>query len=138
MINTLQPLNIILFNIYLIMTLQLLLNWSEASCNHHSNLFQLVFIITMITRLILQESFLNKIIKFKTYKSTTLISSGVVLTGFAIYQAIILGTNPSDYDYNPENKATLTCFQNRIIFVSEIVLCFLTVIKDILFVICGK
>lgn len=54
MINTLEPLNVILANLYIVMLLQLVFNWSAADCNTYSNFYQLVFILTMFTRVIIQ------------------------------------------------------------------------------------
>ena len=30
------------------------------------------------------------------------------------------------------------CFQNRVVYVTEIIICFLTIVKDIVFVIMGE
>lgn len=57
MIYSLQPANIILANLYLIMGLQLALNWSAADCNTRSNFFQLAFIVIMAVRIIIQEGY---------------------------------------------------------------------------------
>ncbi len=56
---TLEPSNIILANIYLIMILQLSLNWEKTKCNTDSHLFQLGFIVFMTLRLFFLELFSN-------------------------------------------------------------------------------
>jgi hypothetical protein len=54
MIKSLEPVNIVLANLYFIMTIQLALNWQTADCNTQSNFFQLVFIAVMLARIITQ------------------------------------------------------------------------------------
>lgn len=54
---SLQPASIILANLYLIMGLQLALNWPAADCNTNSNFFQLAFIVIMAARIIIQEAY---------------------------------------------------------------------------------
>lgn len=53
-ITTLDPVNIILANVYLVMILQLALKWSDSDCGTKSYLFQLAFIGLMVIRLIIQ------------------------------------------------------------------------------------
>lgn len=68
-----------------------------------------------------------------------LVSSGFFLTGLAAYQAYMMWRHWSDFYYNAENKeGSVTCYQNRIIYITEIVVCVLTVCKDIVVVILGK
>lgn len=51
-IKIIKPQNILLFNFYCLITLQLLLNWNLNSCNNHTNLWKLVFMLTLYGRLI--------------------------------------------------------------------------------------
>lgn len=126
-------------NLYFIMTLQLALNWESSNCNTHSNLFQLVFIIVLVCRIIAQEAAINRALSRKTYRTIMLVSSGCFLTGIGVYEAIKLAWNSSDFDYDPNTKiGNLVCYQNRIVFVAEIVACFLIVAKDIITIVMGK
>lgn len=93
----------------------------------------------MVLRIIFQEMFLNKYIGKKLYRGLTLFSSGFLLTGAAVFECLMLSLHKDNFSYNAETKeGNLVCFQNRIVYVTEIVLCFLTVIKDIFFIILGK
>jgi hypothetical protein len=104
MISTLEPINIVLVNLYFIMVLQLALNWQDADCNTHSNFFQLVFIVTMVARILTQEAFLNKNISKKQFRAITLFTSGFFLTGIAVYEAITLSRHGNEFDYDPNSK----------------------------------
>lgn len=139
MISSLQPANIVLANLYLVMVLQLALNWPAANCNTNSTYFQLAFIIIMAARIVLQEAYLNRGISAKTHRWTMLVSSGFFLTGLAAYQSYIMWKHWGEFNYDASTKeGSVTCYQNRIIYASEIVLCVLTVCKDIVVVILGK
>ena len=60
-----------------------------------------------------------------------------LLVALGIYQAIVLANNSADFYYNADTKTgNEVCFQNRIVFVGEIALIGLTVIKDIYFLCC--
>ena len=85
MAYSLQPTSIILANLYLIMGLQLALNWPAADCNTNSNFFQLAFIVIMAARIVIQEAYENRGITAKTHRWGTLASSGFFLTGLAAY-----------------------------------------------------
>lgn len=68
-----------------------------------------------------------------------LVSSGFFLTGLAAYQSYMLWRHWSEFYYNAESKeGSVTCYQNRIIYITEIAVCVLTVCKDIVVVILGK
>jgi uncharacterized membrane protein len=121
------------------MALQLSLNWQSASCNTHSNIFQLVFIAVLVARIIAQEAVINKALSSKAYRAIMLVTSGCFLTGIGVYEAIKLAWNSADFDYDPSTKiGNLVCYQNRIVYVAEIVACFLTVAKDIGTIVLGK
>jgi hypothetical protein len=85
LIQTLEPINIILTNLYVIIMLQLVLNWSVANCGTYSNVFQLIFILTMIWRVVIHESYRNKLLRAKSYRWGMLASSGLALTGVSMY-----------------------------------------------------
>jgi len=92
-INTLEPINIIMANIYLIMLLQIAFNWDASNCSTNSNVFQIIFILTLVVRLIIQEAKCNKIISKKTAKALMLFSSGALLTGLGVYESYSLSKN---------------------------------------------
>jgi hypothetical protein len=100
-INTLEPVNIILFNIYIIMLLQIALNWSFADCGTGSNIFQLIFVITMLLRLFFHEGSQNKIINSTLFKTLMLISSGCILTGISIYESYTISQHWNNFSYDP-------------------------------------
>jgi hypothetical protein len=129
----------VLANVYLIMLLQIGLNWSDADCSTHSNVYQLLFILTLVLRLFIQEAHNNRLIAKKTYTILILLSSGAILTGLTAYQTIILSQNWNAFSYDPQTKiGDLACYQNRIVFVTELVVGVLTVCKDIGYVTWGK
>lgn len=132
MINSLEPLTVVLANLYLVMLLQVGLNWAEVDCATHSNLYQLVFILTLVLRLFIQEAYNNRILAKRTHTILMLLSSGAVLTGLTAYQTYVLASNWSAFSYDPQTKVgNLACYQNRIVFVTELVVGLLTVCKDI-------
>lgn len=51
-IKSLKPQNILIFNFYLILTVQLLFNWNALSCNNHVNIWKLMFLIVLYGRLV--------------------------------------------------------------------------------------
>lgn len=63
------------------------------------------------------------------------LSSGVLLLALCIYQSYTIATNSSNFYYDATAKiGNEVCFQNRIIFVGEIIIGFLTLFKDIYFI----
>jgi hypothetical protein len=138
-INSLEPLSVVLANLYLVMLLQVGMNWADVDCATHSNVYQLVFILTLVLRLFIQEAYNNRIIAKRTYTILMLLSSGAILTGLTAYQSYVLASNWSAFSYDPQTKVgDLGCYQNRIVFVAELVVGLLTVGKDIGCVIWGK
>lgn len=134
-VTQLDPLTVLLANIYLVMIVQLILNWQAANCGTSSYLFQLAFILIMAGRLVLQEFYNNKIMPKKIFASLMFLSSGVLLLGLGIYQSYTISTHSSDFFYDANTKTgSEVCFQNRIIFVGEIIIGFLTLFKDIYFI----
>lgn len=85
MIKSLEAVNIVLLNIYFIMTLQLALNWQPANCNTGSNFFQLAFILIMLLRIAVQEAHNNQLVSSKVHKALMLVSSGALLNALGIY-----------------------------------------------------
>ena len=124
---------VVLSNIYLIMALQLGFNWNATSCGTKSYLFQLGFIALMIARLFFHELSHNKITGSGLNRVFMFALSGLLLA-LGIYQAVTVFGNPSDFYYDPATKTgNEVCFQNRIVFVGEIVIIGLTLIKDVYF-----
>jgi hypothetical protein len=135
-IKTLEPINIILTNIYFIMLVQIAFNWKEADCSTNSNIFQIAFLFTLIFRILLQEGYLNKIISHRVYTGLMLISSGAFLTGLCVYQTYTLSQNWQEFNYDAKTTSgSLICYQNRIVFVTEIIIGFLSVAKDVALII---
>jgi hypothetical protein len=135
-IKTLEPVNVILANIYLVMLVQLAFNWNNTDCSTNSNIFQIAFLLTLVLRLLLQEGYLNKIISHKTYTALMLIFSGLFLTGLCVYESIIISQNWQKFNYDAKSGiGNLTCYQNRIVFVAEIIIGFLAVAKDVALII---
>lgn len=65
-----------------------------------------------------------------------LFTSGCLLTALGIYEAYTIAKNSFYFEYDAKTKTgNIVCFQNRIVYVAEIILCFLTIIKDIVFII---
>lgn len=121
------------------MIIQLALNWQAANCGTDSNFFQLAFIFIILVRIFTQEAHNNKIIERRTFKAVTLFTSGCLLTALGIYEAYTIAKNSFYFEYDAKTKTgNIVCFQNRIVYVAEIILCFLTIIKDIVFIIIGE
>lgn len=138
-VTTLDPLNIILFNIYLVMILQLALNWESSDCGTKSYLYQLGFIILMTLRLLFQELFNNAVMAKKLFVGSMFLTSGVLLLALGAYQSYVIATNSSNFYYDADTKSgNEACFQNRIVFVGEIIIGFLTLFKDIYFICIAK
>ena len=126
LINTLEPQNILLLNFYIIPLLQIAFNWSSSDCGTNSNVWQLFFVLTLIVRILIDQLYNNAHISRKLFTILMFITSGVILLTLGIWESYVISTNQEEF--------TTFCFQNRIVFVSEIILCFLALIKDIIFV----
>jgi uncharacterized protein with PQ loop repeat len=93
----------------------------------------------MIVRIFTQEAHNNKIIEKRTFKAVMLFTSGCLLTALGIYEAYTIAKNSFYFEYDAKTKTgNIVCFQNRIVYVTEIIICFLTIVKDIVFVIIGE
>jgi hypothetical protein len=129
---------LILFNIYLVMALQLAFNWNATNCNSNSAFFQLGFIVLMLARLIGHELYNNRKAGRVCHAFVMFLFSGLLLA-LGIVQAITVFSNPNDFNYDRATKqGSEVCFQNRIVFVSEIVIIGLTVLKDVYFILLTK
>lgn len=123
-----------LANIYLIMLIQVSSNWKAAECNTGSNLFQLAFILIMICRLAIQEASFNHFLTKKHYKMLSFFTSFILLLALGVYQIYNIASNSDEFFYDPKAKVgNEICYQNRIVFVGEIVIIFLTIFKDLYF-----
>lgn len=124
---------VVLANIYLIMILQLAFNWSNTACGTNSYLFQLGFIGLMAARLVFHELSHNKVTSLNINRVLMFTLTGLLLA-LGIYQAITIANNPNQFYYDPATQTgNSVCFQNRIVFVGEIVIIGLTLVKDIYF-----
>ena len=129
----LDPSTVILFNIYLIIGLQLAFNWDETGCNTESYLFQLGFIVMMFLRLIFYEIYNNKVCGKCVHAVFMFLIDGLLIA-LGAYQAYTLASHSEDFYFDPKTEiGSLTCFQNRIVFVAEIAIIGLTFFKDIYF-----
>ena len=133
-IKTIEATDILLANIYLIMLIQIAANWKDADCSTGSNLFQLAFILIMNCRLVVQEAAFNHFMSKKLYKILSFVTSSVLLLALGIYQIFNISTHSDAFFYDPKAKVgNEICYQNRIVFVGEIVIIFLTITKDVYF-----
>lgn len=128
-INTLEPQNILLLNFYVIPLLQILFNWSQSNCGTNSNIWQLFFILTLISRIFIDELYHNAHIAHKAYKFMMFTTSGVILLIMGIWEAYTISTHSEEFQV-----VGSACFQNKIVFIAEIIMCFLTLAKDVIFV----
>lgn len=119
--------NILLFNFYLILTIQLLFNWQHTSCNNHTNLWKLVFLMVLYGRLMGDELSHNDKLSRRNCLLLRIVSS-VVLLGLSIAMITLVIRNSSDFDKNP-------CFLNRIEYVVEVILSFIIIFKDLIYII---
>ena len=131
LINTFQPQNILLLNFYVIPLMQILFNWSEGSCGTNSNVWQLFFVLILISRIFIDELYNNSHIKQRLFQILMFLTSGVGLLTMGVYESWTIAAHPEEF-------ASKVCFQNRIVYVSECILCFLILIKDVIFVGFGK
>lgn len=92
MIKTLRPLNILLVNLYVIMFLQLFLNWNFTGCQTFSNVWALCIYILLVLRIVIDELHNNKIAPYKSYAALSLLLSSV-MTGLGIYETVTIITH---------------------------------------------
>ena len=100
----LDPPSVILFNVYLVMFVQLVLNWDKTSCDTGSAFFQLGFILIVFTRLLIHEMHNNKMISQKIFTAMMFLMSGVLLVPLAIYQCVVLDNNSDKFYYDAKAK----------------------------------
>lgn len=98
--------NIILFNFYIILTIQLIFNWQLTSCNNHTNLWKFVFFMILHGRLIGDELSHNDKLSLRNFILLRIVSS-LVLLGLSIAMISLLVSNSSDFEQK-------SCFLNRI------------------------
>lgn len=123
-----------LANIYLIMLIQICSNWKASDCSTGSNLFQLAFVLIMICRLAIQEAAFNHIFSKRFYIILSFFTSSILLLALGIYQIYNIASHSDAFFYDPKAKiGNEVCYQNRIVFVGEIVIIFLTIAKDLYF-----
>lgn len=92
MIKKLKPLNILLVNLYVIMFLQLFLNWNYTACQTFSNVWALCIYIMLVLRIAIDEIYNNEISSFKAYAIFSFVLSAV-MTGLGIYETVTILTH---------------------------------------------
>lgn len=107
MISSLQPFNLLLFDMYFLAFLFLFINWNSVNCGTHSNVWQLFYYIVLTARLVFDELENNAIIAKTVYWILTFISSCVVLLGMGIYELVAIYTHAEDFN-DPTMKSS--CF----------------------------
>lgn len=135
MITSLKPINIILFDTYILGILYLAISWEYINCNTNSNIWELFYYLLLIIRLVIDELENNAFISNKFYTILILITSFGVLFGMCTYEIVRIAQNPQDFD---DPKHTSSCFQNRILLVGECIFGYLICIKDVLVIIYNK
>ena len=135
MITSLKPINLILFDTYILAILYLAITWKYICCNTSSNVWELFYYLILLVRLLIDELENNSKISKNVYYALLFTSSFVVLNAMCIYESVTIAKNPQHFD---DPKHTSSCFQNRILLVGECVFGFLICIKDVFVVIKKK
>jgi hypothetical protein len=52
LITSIKPQNILLFNFYSLLLIQLIFNWSNTGCNNYANIWKLFYLFILYFRLI--------------------------------------------------------------------------------------
>lgn len=61
-----------------------------------------------------------------------------LLVALGVFFGLRVFNNPSDFYYDANTQTgNIVCFQNRIVFVAEMIIIILTVLKDVYFLCCG-
>jgi len=128
---------LVLMNIYIIMGFQLGFNWNQTNCNQNGYYFQLGFIGLMALRLFFHELYHNFCFNKAPAVIFNFLLSGL-LVALSVIFALRIANNPNDFHFDPATLAgSEICYQNRIVFVAEMIIVGLTVLKDIYFTCCG-
>lgn len=135
MISSLKPINLILFDTYILAVLYLAITWQYINCNTNSNVWQLFYYIVLFLRLFIDEAENNSKISKKAYYILTFITSYGILFGMCTYEIVTIATHPEDFD---DPNHTSSCYQNRILLVGQCVFAYLICIKDVLVVMYDK
>lgn len=135
MISSLKPINLILFDTYILAILYLAITWQYINCNTHSNIWQLFYYLILLLRLLIDEAENNSILSKKLYYTLIFISSFVFLFGISTYEIVTIVTHPEDFD-DPEHKSS--CYQNRILLMAQCIFAYLICIKDVLVLLYDK
>lgn len=128
MITSLKPINLILFDTYILAILYLAITWKYIGCNTSSNVWELFYYLILLVRLLIDELENNSKISKNVYYVLLFASSFGALNAMCIYESVTIAKNPQDFD---DPKHTSSCFQNRILLVAECVFGFLICAKDI-------
>ena len=98
MLTTLKPLNIILFDTYMLAILYLALTWKYINCSTNSNIWELFYYIVLFLRLFIDEMESNSKITKQTFNILIFVSSFVVLAGMSTYEIVIIVQNREYFD----------------------------------------
>ena len=91
-IKSIEPHNILLFNFYTLLILQLLFNWSITNCGNRANLWKLFFLAILYARLFLDEMYNNRKITQKIFQIVQIVTA-LVLAALAAAMITILTHN---------------------------------------------
>lgn len=129
MISSIKPINIILLDTYFLGLLYLAITWQYIGCNTNSNVWELVYYVVLVARLVIDELENNSIISKCTYNVAIFISSFLVLAGLCAYELVVISQHSAEFD-DPDHKSS--CFQNRIFLVGQCAFGFAICVKDVL------
>lgn len=91
MIRTLKGQNILLFNFYTILLIQLFLNWSLNGCNNNTNIWKFFFLAGLFIRLVEDEFYSNRVISLNLHKILKLVSSIFLFLMAILMISILIG-----------------------------------------------
>ena len=121
------------------MLLQIILNFKESGCGTSSNAFQIAYVGVLFIRLFIDEFYNNMAIARRCWNILMIITSLIILGGLSAYEIYAITDKPDSFFWDSNNdNGNLVCYQNRIVFVTEVIVAGLIIVKDILVCICGK
>jgi hypothetical protein len=83
--------NILLFNFYTLLLIQLLFNWNITNCGNKANLWKFFFLIILYARLFLDEMYNNQKINQKIFRIVQILTAVALAILAAVMIAIIIG-----------------------------------------------
>lgn len=91
-LKSIEAHNILLFNFYTLLLLQLLFNWNITNCGNRANLWKFFFLTILYARLFLDEMYNNQKITQKIFKLIQIVTA-LVLAALAAAMIAILTDN---------------------------------------------